>query len=103
MFWSIKSSNILIPTFSSNFFRPARYFHNISGSKMKLITNNGNLSSLKILAACSHNNQSIDIKTVSKKGIHDFLFYCKGICFFLCRFLTIHTQKGSKAIFVWKT
>ena len=37
--------------------------------RMKLYTDKGNLSSLKIVAACLCNNENVNIEFVSRKGI----------------------------------
>lgn len=49
-------------------FRLIRQFPRYNSNKMKLYTDKGNLQSLKIAAACFYNNESVDVKFVSKKG-----------------------------------
>lgn len=48
-------------------FRLIRQFPRYNSNKMKLYTDKGNLQSLKIAAACFYNNESVDVKFVSKK------------------------------------
>ena len=64
---------------SFNVYPSLRQFHQtkkfFNHYEMKLFTDKGNLSALKILAACSYNDQRVEVKTVSRKGKnHVFLF-----------------------------
>ena len=52
----------------SKYLQEPRLLHSFIDNKMKLYTDKGNLSSLKIVAACFYNNENVDIKFVSRKG-----------------------------------
>ena len=67
----LQSTKKALNNFHSNsrfLFGRSRQLHSSVDGKMKLYTDKGNLSSLKIVAACFCNSENVNIEFVTRKG-----------------------------------